>query len=86
MSKKPKTVPAVSKLDISDHAVVRYMERLYGIDMDEIRAAIIGELAGREYVLDGTYTIPPANPFLDHHQIVIRYGIVKTVMVHQFTQ
>lgn len=60
------------KLRVSDHARVRYMERVHGLDMAEIDAEILG---GRsiEQLRDGRYKI-------DGHSIRVRDNVVVTVV------
>lgn len=54
MSKRP--MPIKHQPAITDHAMVRWLERVAGIDMDEVRAAILAD--GRaEWVANGATQI-----------------------------
>lgn len=74
MSKKKPMTPAPHL--VSDHAVVRYIERIIGIDIDEVRDAIT---EGREKFIASTRAanliIPEKNMGL-----TIRDGVVVTVI------
>lgn len=65
-------------IEISDHAVLRYMERVYGVDIDAIRAEML------------TPALAQADEFgcpvlIGRHgeRLVIREGVVVTVIAKQ---
>jgi hypothetical protein len=64
---------------ITDHALVRYLERVGGLDVEALRSAIAqslarAELAARE-IGETTYTVRTA-----HHVFIIEQGRLITVM------
>ena len=63
------------RLYVTDHAVLRYLERVKNIDMGIIRAEILNSAKpeGLKYIGDGVHKI-------DKHRIVISGGTVKTVL------
>ena len=63
---------------VSDHALVRYAERRYGLDLDALRAEILPDgVAGLARQLgDGAY---PVDGPLGPHTVTVRGGCVVTV-------
>lgn len=63
-------------LSISDHACVRFIERVYGIDMDEVREKILSvEEFNTASKLTSTF-----NYKKDTHTAVVENGTVVTVL------
>lgn len=60
---------------VSDHAIVRYMERVYGIDMDAIRAEIATPVV---QIAEGF----GCGTIIGKHgaRILVRDGVVTTVL------
>jgi hypothetical protein len=68
----PRTVPAVT-----DHAVVRYLERVLGYDVDGIREAILCESVRKAIKAFGTAKIPHPDGFrvvVEDRQVVTIYA------------
>jgi len=65
-------------LRVSDHAIVRYIERVIGIDTDQIRAAILGPIAGLTAKVGDTGRFPA-----DGFKVVVNKGVVVTVITKQ---
>jgi len=61
---------------VSDHAIVRYFERIVGIDMDEVRGKILceGTAAAVDRLGDGRY------PVVGGGTAVVRNKVVVTVV------
>ena len=60
---------------ISDHAVVRYMERGLGVDMDALRNEIMPERTRRQAAGLGTARIPIGRGLV----AVVRNGVIVTL-------
>jgi hypothetical protein len=61
------------KLKVSDHAVLRYMERILGVDVDGIRKGMINEVFEAQVdAMDGECRIKT----LTHDLTVIDYTVV----------
>lgn len=58
---------------ISDHAIVRYMQRVHGIDLDAIRDEIVGCDHKALKLPDGQFGV-------GSHKIRVRDGVVVTVV------
>lgn len=65
------------QIKVSDHAIVRYMERILGVNIGNIRKAILTDTV-RIYVdtlgPSGTY------PASEKHRVRIENGIIVTVL------
>ena len=68
-----------NELDVSDHAIVRYMERIMGIDTQMIRDAILTESVRQMHLKLGDGKYPAAVENDDHCTVVIRSGVVITL-------
>jgi hypothetical protein len=64
---------------VSDHAVVRYLERVYGIDMDAIRSEIATPVVMLAQGF-GCGTVVGRNGC----RVMIRDGVVTTVMPKRY--
>jgi len=66
-------------LQVSDHAVVRWIERVHGIDMDAIRSRIVAEMgkavAMGKRVGQDTFTVRAGS-----HKFVVKRGVIVTVL------
>lgn len=61
-------------LIVSEHAVLRYMERVMGIDIEKIKLAICGcDPTNVKTPMDGVF------PIADTHNIRIKGGVIVTV-------
>lgn len=49
------------EIRISDHALLRYLERVRGIDLEELRQEVIGQLNEDAYETLGEAVIPAKN-------------------------
>lgn len=65
---------------VTEHAVLRYLTRIKGLDLDSIKAEILGDsehivktLGGGEIPVNARGTIPAT------HRIVVKNGVVVTV-------
>lgn len=64
---------------VTEHALVRYLERVRGIDMEEVKQAIL-----TPQVREWLHLFPEGNFPLDgRHKVVIRDGAVLTVKPHK---
>lgn len=63
------------KIAVTDHAVVRYMERVSGVDVDAIREEIRQLVPSRK----GLEGITDLNVFKGSHKLVIKDNAVVTV-------
>ena len=63
------------KIKVSDHAVVRYLERIKGIDIDAVRKSILPlDIDTKsEYIDDGTYDMNTYNIVLVKNTVVTLY-------------
>lgn len=68
-----------NELVVSDHALLRYMERIVGIDMDMIKNAILTDNVKRMHLALGDGKYPVAVENNDHCMVVIRNGVVVTL-------
>ena len=59
---------------VSDHAIVRYMQRVHGIDLDQIKDEIVGHDHKTLKIPDGHYGV-------NGHKIRVKGGVVVTVVV-----
>lgn len=66
----------MGKPRVSDHAIVRYLERAHGLDTDAIRKDILGQ--GRAEMV--AFTRDGRIPFRDGLRLAVRDGVVTTVM------
>ena len=66
-------------LVVSDHALIRYMERIMGIDMQMIKDAILTDTVKRMHLKLGDGKYPVAVENNDNCIIVIRSGVVVTL-------
>ncbi len=64
-----------SEIIISEHALLRYLERVRGIDMDEIRDAILPPALRVHPVMPKACTMP-----VEGHKCKVRNGVVVTVI------
>lgn len=66
-------------LDVTDHAIVRYLERIMGMDMQMVKEAILSDELRKVHktIGDGKYTIPIENE--DNCTVVIQGGRVVTL-------
>jgi hypothetical protein len=71
-------------LMVSDHAVCRYLERVLGIDMDHLRAQILGSCV-RPYAARLTMGGPTDKVVVNSNGVrfVIENGAVITVLEHK---
>ena len=67
-----------SDLTVSEHAILRYFERVLGIDIDKVAEAILPEEEAKliENLGNGTYPIKDGA-----FKILIKDGVVVTVLV-----
>lgn len=63
---------------VSDHAIVRYIERVYGIDIEAIKAELLTEDAREQIKIVGSGKIP-SGPFT----LVVKRGTVVTVLTEE---
>lgn len=72
-----KDIEKLTKKDVvvSEHALLRYIERVYGIDLEEIKEEILGD--GRrsmiEFAKNGKFKIK------DKHELVVKNSVVITI-------
>lgn len=81
MSNTPKPIKSHAKLFVSDHAIVRFMERILQIDVNEIRLKMASvELLKRvnENGEDGIYRCVEGDK---HYSLVIEKGKIVTVLM-----
>lgn len=64
-----------ANLSVTDHAVVRYMERVSGVDIEEIRGKIIDSIP----CIDHTEDIKDMKVLKSNHYIVIKDNTIITV-------
>ncbi|RVT93711.1 hypothetical protein [Sphingomonas crocodyli] len=64
--------PAVT---ISEHAILRYLERVYGIDMEHIRAELSSPVAEMAVRMNA-----PSIRLRSGHRAMIRDGVVTTIL------
>ena len=60
-------------LGITDHALVRYLERVTKFDLDYVRREMLDRIKVRNLAVDGDYRITPK------HVAVVKNGLVVTV-------
>lgn len=58
---------------VSEHAIVRYMERVHGIDLDQLK----NEIVGRDHT---TLKLPNGQFGVNGHKIRVKNGVVVTVL------
>lgn len=58
---------------VSEHAIVRYMERVHGIDLDQIK----NEIVGRDHK---TLKLPSGQYKTNGHKFRVKNGVVVTVI------
>lgn len=70
------------QIDISDHAIVRYMERVYKLDLDGIKRQIMPEEKERliEKMGDGAYTVKDK---VGKYKLVVKGRVVVTILEKQ---
>ena len=79
---------------ISDHALLRYLERRYGLDVEALAKEVLPDtvLALVDEFGDGNYTVPPAESDRNDdsgrktskgHEVIVRDGVVVTVVTEQ---
>ena len=71
------TTRKANGIEVTDHALVRYIERGYGIDMDELRAEIVTPEMAKLIKQAKTGTFPMGGEF--GLRIVVRDKTVITV-------
>lgn len=64
-----------TKLAISDHALVRYMERVLGVDVGGVRKQILDAKSKKDIGVLGDCTYPVNNLYC----VVVKDGVVVTV-------
>ena len=65
-------------LKISDHAIVRYMERIMNVDMSEVRSKILTEMVDKAYSgLKTSGEYPTGNGY----SVIIKKGVITTVVI-----
>ncbi len=64
------------KVQVSDHAVVRYFERVYGMDVDKIRREIVSYHTELAILTCGNGRYPIGDRF----QAVVEKNIVVTIV------
>lgn len=75
MKKKKRRINPEPSLSITDHAIVRFLERRYKIDMDAIRKAILPDQVRAQFELLGNGRFPIDEELC----VVINQGRVVTV-------
>jgi hypothetical protein len=65
------------ELHISDHALVRFLERVHGIDMESVKASILTPQLIKLYKMFGDGEFPIGD---DTTRVVIENATVKTIM------
>ena len=65
-----------SRIGVSDHALIRYMERVMGLDVERIRREI-GRKVDRIADFDGARAI-----VIDGYAYTVQAGTVTTIMRH----
>lgn len=63
------------KIDISDHAIVRYVERVHGIDMKKMKNKIITKDLKKEVKKGGNGTY-----IVGDFKVVVRGGVIVTIL------
>lgn len=63
-----------SGVAVSDHAIVRYMQRVHEIDIDQIKSEIVGFDHKAHKLPDGQFGV-------NGHKIRVKDGVVVTVVV-----
>ena len=63
------------KLTISDHALVRYMERVIGVDVNGVRKQILDAKSKKDISVLGDCVYPVNNLYC----VVVKDGVVVTV-------
>lgn len=66
-----------NRLQVSDHAVVRYLERKYKMDIHKIREEIITPQLAKTYIAIGDGELPVD----DNTRAVIKDGVVITILM-----
>jgi len=66
----------LGQVPVSEHAIVRYFERVLGYDLDEIRAAIMPEIIERSAAVLGNGIFPVGQT----HRLRVHRGVVVTVL------
>lgn len=58
---------------MSEHALLRYIERVYGIDMDELRALILSDTLVRcaDTLGDGRFPVAPGIKGVVKNRVVV---------------
>lgn len=66
-------------LQVSDHAVVRWIERVYGVDIDRLRARILSDIrkgaAAAEHLRAESFTVR-----VDGNKYVVKRGVIVTIL------
>lgn len=68
------------RIRVSDHAIVRFLERVAKVDMDEVRRNIVGEQQASLIEKFGGGEFPVTNKTLGDFRIVVQEGTVVTVL------
>lgn len=63
-------------LQVSDHAVIRYLERVKGIDIDAVRKEIVNQQLVTNYTMLGDGELPLS----DSVRAVVKHGTVITII------
>jgi CRISPR/Cas system-associated endonuclease Cas3-HD len=66
---------ATPPIHVTDHAIVRYMERVYGIDIERIRAELASPTAALADRIGAPFVILKSG-----HRAAVRDGCVQTVL------
>ena len=63
------------RVPVTDHAIVRYIERVMGVDRRTLEAIVVPELANAQVVKfgDGIFSA-------ETHSFIVRGGVVTTVL------
>ena len=70
---------APQAITVSDHALVRYIERVLGVDVEEIRAEMVPRAAAADLRRLGSGRYPMQGPDGAYH-VVVKDGTVVTVL------
>lgn len=64
------------KLLVTDHAIIRYLERVIGLDIETIKCKILCDCSHADIVeVSSSYTV-----LKDSHKLIVRDGKVITVL------
>lgn len=78
MKRRPPTFPKRFQPEITDHAVVRWLEHVHGLNTADVRREILGEHRG-DWLASGPFKLRVPRLRVS---LVVKDGVVVTILPH----